>query len=273
MSGEPDHDDRIAALERELDQVRRREAELSELIAATNDWLWSVDVNAVYTAVGERVRDFLGYAPEEVVGKTPFELMTPEEAARVAAIFGPIVAERRPFRGLVNTNVHRDGRCVVLETSGIPLFDTDGAFVGYRGVDRDITERVEAQAHALRLRDEIIVAQSTPLIPISETVVAVPLIGELDHERLERATEVLLTGIAARGARTVILDVTGVPQMHEAGYAGLVRIAHAIRLLGARMILTGISPRIAQTLVSLDLDLSAIETRATLRDGITEAVS
>jgi PAS domain S-box-containing protein len=109
------------------------------------DWVWEIDAAARYSYASSRIRDLLGYEPGEVIGKTAFDLMEPEEARRVAAEFAAIVAERRPFSLMENVNLHRDGRRVIMETSGIPLFDECGIFSGYRGIDRDITERKTMQ--------------------------------------------------------------------------------------------------------------------------------
>lgn len=115
-------------------------ARFRNLVETTSDWIWEVDENAVYTYASPKIADMLGYEPEEVIGKTPFDLMTQDEAKRVASIFGPIAAERIPFARLENINLHRDGRLIVLQTSGTPIIDKDGIFRGYRGIDRDITE-------------------------------------------------------------------------------------------------------------------------------------
>jgi len=127
------------------------EARFRGLVETTSDWLWQVDVNGVYTYASPRVRELLGYAPEEVLGKTPFDLMPPDEAARIAAIFQDIVARRAPIVGLENVNLHKDGRRVVLETSGVPLFDECGRLAGYRGMDRDVTARKQAEGLTQRL--------------------------------------------------------------------------------------------------------------------------
>ena len=115
----------------------------------TSVWVWEVDQNAAYTYASPKIKELLGYEPEEVLGKTPFELMPPDEAERVAAVFGPIVEARRPFEALENTNLHKDGRRIVMETGGVPIFDLNGDYRGYRGIDRDISERKHA-AEALR---------------------------------------------------------------------------------------------------------------------------
>ena len=83
----------------------------------------------------------MGYEPEEIVGKTLFDLMPREEAKRVGEEVEPMTVARRRIAGLENVNVHKNGRHVVLETSGVPIFDAEGNYRGYRGIDRDITAR------------------------------------------------------------------------------------------------------------------------------------
>jgi PAS domain S-box-containing protein len=92
------------------------------------------------------VFDFLGYQPEEIVGRIPFDLMAPDEAKRIEALFATIFASQSPFSNLENRNLHKDGQIVVLETSGLPIVDNEDVFRGYRGIDRDITERKRADA-------------------------------------------------------------------------------------------------------------------------------
>jgi PAS domain S-box-containing protein len=115
------------------------------LVEATPDWIWEVDREGVYTYVSPRVKDLLGYEVSEVLGKTPFDLMSEKEAARTRKIFMEKMVEKEPFYGLENINRHKDGHLVVLESSGAPAFDDNGQFQGYRGVDRDITERKKAE--------------------------------------------------------------------------------------------------------------------------------
>ncbi len=144
---------RTAELESSNELLRKSQERFRNLVETTSDWIWEVDANALYTYVSPRIRDILGYSPEEVLGKTPFDFMPPKEAERVSGIFGTVVALQKPFNELVNTNLHKDGRLLVLETSGVPFFDKDGNFLGYRGVDRDITQRRRAE-EALRVSEE-----------------------------------------------------------------------------------------------------------------------
>lgn len=115
------------------------EKHLFDLLNHNSDWLWEVDAEGRYTWVSGVVTELLGYPPEEVLGRTPFDFMPPEEAERVGLAFMDIVTAKRAFSGLVNRNRRADGTIVVLETSGIPLFDEQGNLSGYRGIDRNIS--------------------------------------------------------------------------------------------------------------------------------------
>ncbi|MHB9156216.1 MAG: HD domain-containing phosphohydrolase [Endomicrobiales bacterium] len=148
----------LSALEKKriAEEMRRAEASLEEsrerfrsMVEVISDWIWEVDASGAYTYASPKVKDMLGYEPAEVLGKTPFDLMLPAEAERVKAVFIPLAQEHKPFSRLENTNRRKDGRQVVLETSGIPFFGAGGDFAGYRGIDRDITGRKRAE-EALR---------------------------------------------------------------------------------------------------------------------------
>jgi len=129
-------------MELKLQESEQRFRNITEL---TSDWVWQVDEHGTYVYSGTKVRDLLGYTPKEVYGKTPFDFMPPEEAARVAEIFKNIASNQIPFSYLENINLHKDGHKVILETSGIPLFNDKGVYQGYFGTEHDITERKQAE--------------------------------------------------------------------------------------------------------------------------------
>lgn len=135
--------------------LRQSEEKFRALVESTSDWIWEVDRDGTYTYVSPQVEELLGYKPEEIVGKSPFDLMPPEEAQRVARVFKDLAATYAPLIALENTNLHRDGRAVILETSGVPIFGTDGEFAGYLGMDRDITERKQAEEALQRYSVEL----------------------------------------------------------------------------------------------------------------------
>ena len=131
----------------------------------------------------------------------------------------------------------------------------------------------------IRSREEIIRQQradmlelSTPVIKVWDKILTLPIIGTLDSRRAQMMTEALLQRIVDTGSTVAILDITGVRTMDTLVANHLIKTVTAARLMGARCILTGVSPAIAQTMVQLGIDLSQITTRAQMSDGIRLAL-
>jgi PAS domain S-box-containing protein len=133
--------------------LQQSETRFRCMLESTSDWVWEVNAEGVFTFSNDKVRDLLGYAPDEVVGRTPFDFMPAGEARRLEQAFLDIAAGRRPFSGLENVNLHREGREIVLETSGVPILDKAGNYLGYRGIDRDITVRRQAQEALIKAKE------------------------------------------------------------------------------------------------------------------------
>jgi len=155
------------AVGRDITERKRAEEAVAEsrkkfrgLVEKINDWVWEIDADGVYTYSSPRARELLGYAPEEIVGKTPFDFMPPAEAQRVWNTFQPIWLERKPLELLENTLVRKDGSLVTVETSGMPVFAEDGAFLGYTGIDRDVTARKWAEEQLRRSEQDLNRAQA-----------------------------------------------------------------------------------------------------------------
>jgi len=125
--------------------LKESEKRFRDIVWSSADWIWEVDAEGRYTYASESVKDMLGYASEEVIGKTPFHFMQPEEAARVGAIFAETTARRKTFRDLDNTHVHKDGSLRYVQTSGTPILGDDGGLLGYRGLDKDMTAKTLAE--------------------------------------------------------------------------------------------------------------------------------
>jgi PAS domain S-box-containing protein len=134
--------------------IKRKQAEealieseerFRHLVETTNDGVWELNRQGIYTYISQKIRDILGYEPEELLGKTPFDLMPLAEASRVQKIFQYLSNSKQPLINLENKNLHKNGQLVVLETNGVPFFDASGNYLGYRGVYRDITDRKQAE--------------------------------------------------------------------------------------------------------------------------------
>jgi PAS domain S-box-containing protein len=128
------------------DALRASEERFRSLIETTSDWVWEVDRSGAYTYSSPQVYDVLGYRPEEILGKTFFDLMPPDEAQRIGTQFRNAVTNQKPLDRLENEALHKDGHLVVLETRGVPFLDAYGGVWGFRGIDRDITKRKRAES-------------------------------------------------------------------------------------------------------------------------------
>lgn len=129
------------------------ENRLSDIIFSLGDWVWELDKNGVYTYSSQKGSDIFGISRENIIGKTPFDFMSEEEIQRVAPIFSSIVTKKEPIKDLENWNIDRNGKRICFLTNGVPILDDAGNLLGYRGVDKDITERKLAE-EKLRISDE-----------------------------------------------------------------------------------------------------------------------
>jgi PAS domain S-box-containing protein len=123
------------------DALRESEERFRAIASASADWIWEIDIDFRYTFASGKIMHALGYEPEEILGRTPFDLMPPGEAARIRGEFQAIVNRRDSFRDLPNINLHKNGEIRHILTTGLPIIDRQGELCGYRGVDIDITER------------------------------------------------------------------------------------------------------------------------------------
>jgi len=130
---------------------------------------------------------------------------------------------------------------------------------------------VHERERVIREQQEAIRELSTPVLPVRERLLILPIIGLIDAQRARQLTEQLLRAIRANRAKLVVIDITGVPAMDSNVANHLVRTVDASRLQGARVIVTGLSPEIAQTLVTIGVDLSKMNTVGDLQGGIEEA--
>jgi rsbT co-antagonist protein RsbR len=130
---------------------------------------------------------------------------------------------------------------------------------------------VQERERIIRQQQEAIRELSTPVLQVRERILILPIIGVLDEQRAQQLTEQLLAGIRTNRAKVVVLDVTGVPDLDASVANHLVQTVDASRLMGASVILTGLSPKIAQTLVRIGVDLDKMNTVGDLQGGVEEA--
>ena len=130
---------------------------------------------------------------------------------------------------------------------------------------------VQERERIIRQQQEAIRELSTPVLQVRERLLILPIIGVIDPQRARQVTEQLLRGIRANRAKVVVIDITGVPAVDSTVANHLVQTVDASRLMGATVIVTGLSSEIAQTLVTIGVDLSKMKTVGDLQGGIEEA--
>lgn len=134
------------ARERKLsNEIEDKEARFRQLIESSHDWVWEVNLQGEYTYSSPQVYGLIGYQPEEVIGKTPFELMPEEERTKLSRIFREIAKHGKDIKNLEYLSNHKAGHKVYMLTSGTPFFNEHGELDGYRGIDKDITSMKEHQ--------------------------------------------------------------------------------------------------------------------------------
>jgi two-component system sensor histidine kinase UhpB len=131
------------------------EARLRDIIMSSYDMVWEMDSDWRYSYASENVENILGYSVGETIGKSPFDFMPEREREAVALLFYEHVGSKRAIKDIENWKIHRNGNMVCLLTSGVPVFDDQGDLIGYRGVDKNITDRKLAEQEITNMKDSL----------------------------------------------------------------------------------------------------------------------
>ncbi|WP_298816231.1 PAS domain S-box protein [Chloroflexus sp.] len=264
----------------DITELRRQEEGLHTfrlLVENAPDGIGITDPDLRITYANPAFAALLGY--DTLAGRLWRDLIEPADQPS----FDTLIRHARQH-GIGRTTLryrHRDGSTITMQVAAPVLRNRRGHLIGYASINHDISEqlRVEQERQRLALQEQIIEAQqailrelSTPLIPIADGIVAMPLIGAIDSTRAQQIMEALLNGVSRYQATVAIIDITGVNVVDTQVAGALIRTAQAASLLGTQVLLTGISPEIAQTLVGIGIDLKEIITKATLQEGIAYAL-
>jgi PAS domain S-box-containing protein len=136
-----------------MESLRQSEECYRSLVLASSDLVWETDTKGRYTYVSPMIQEIFGYSQQEVIGRCIFDFMPVDEAHRVKTIFSSPI--QGSFSHFENINLHKNGRRVVLKTSGAPIFGAEGELLGYRGMTRDITERKQAEKELQEYRNQL----------------------------------------------------------------------------------------------------------------------
>lgn len=262
----------VAALVRDVternrieDELRSRRDLLRLLVDNVPLIVWTVDMNGIFTyAAGTRL-SALGVGSGGLVGESFFQRFK-DYPSVVDSVW-------RALQG--DNSIHiTEFAGHVWENRYLVMRDAEGQMTGVAGMFLDMTERVRTEQE-LRRRLEVIEWQksairalSMPIIHVAESVLALPVIGEIDHERAVELSHTLLRAVVKMRARYAILDLTGVDFIDTATVGRLLKVIEAVELVGASPIVAGIQPHMASMLVSLGVDLSSLRAVKSLREAI-----
>ncbi|MDD5729616.1 MAG: PAS domain S-box protein [Candidatus Omnitrophica bacterium] len=170
--------------------LSRSEERLRDIVSNAGEWIWEVDTAGRYTYSSPTVEKILGYTADEMIGKFFYDLFLPEEKESLKEKAFEVFSRKKVFHGFINNNLHKDGHTVIVETTGVPLLGTDGELTGYRGVDRDITERKRGEQELKNAYDQLKRAQSM-LLQSSKMAAVGQLASGVAHEINNPLTGVL----------------------------------------------------------------------------------
>lgn len=253
---------------------------LQSSIDSLPDAIFVKDLEHRWIALNQGFCKLIGHPYESLLGRSDTDFW-PAEQAEIFWRGDDEVFQSGEAQESEELATGADGVTHSLWTRKFPMRDAEGKVKGLSGICIDITaiksrlreaERLEAENHEqktlIAVQTAMLDQLAVPVIQLWEGILLLPLVGAISDRRAGQILESLLQAIRSSGARSVILDITGVPFMDAAVACYLVRTAQAASLLGCQSILVGIGPEIARTLVSLDVDFHRVVTRGSLQSGL-----
>jgi PAS domain S-box-containing protein len=222
-----------------------------------------------WSPTAERLK---GWTAKEIIGQHFSVFYPPEDNADQKTAMELSVAEKDGRFEDQGWRMRKDGKRFWANVSLTALRDEAGKLIGFGKVTRDMTAHRAAEEKIRKQAQEIFEMAAVPVVQVWEGILLVPLIGTLDSQRTQHLLERLLQRVTETGSPVALLDITGVPTIDSQTAQHLIETVAAVRLLGADVVLTGVRPTIAQTLVHLGIDLSNVITRSSLTTGLRVAL-
>ncbi len=251
------------------------------LIEASLDPLVTISPEGKITDVNNATVEVTGIERERLIGTDFSNYFTEPDKAREGY---KLVFSRGTVKDYPLTIRRKDGNLTEVLYNATVYTDSSGNVAGVFAAARDITVQkkteedlaranriLQSEVEERRRAEKVILELSTPVLQLREGMLILPIIGILDSMRARQLTEQLLHSIRDNRAKVAVVDITGVPAVDSKVANHLLQTAEAARLMGARVILTGLSPEVAQSLVSIGVDLGRLITAGDLQGGIIEA--
>lgn len=260
----------LNVLTEDLSRSMVSKAYVNNIIESMTDLLIVLEKDGRIRAANAAAAHLSGRKREELIGQ-PINLLFSELDA------GDIIDKKRVSYAEILCH-KKASAAVLISFSAAVMLNRKGEFEGIVCVGRDLTEAKRAEEERLRIgeamqRQAILLQEtSTPLIPITDDIMVMPIIGPVDQERARQICEVLLRGVVQSRSRTAILDITGMQAVAQPAVQGILSAVQSLRLVGAEVVLTGVRPEVAMELVNLDVDLTRVRTSRSLQSGIVDAL-
>jgi PAS domain S-box-containing protein len=145
----------INELQTAKEKIEISEEKFRNLVETSSDIIWETSAEGLYTYISPQVENILGYKQTELIGKSPFDFMPKNETSNIIHTSDEIVKSQLPFNGFETPALHKDGSYIIFETNGVPVFDNKQIFKGYRGINRNITKRKQAELLLVQKNEEI----------------------------------------------------------------------------------------------------------------------
>ncbi len=256
------------------EEHKRSKERFETLFELAPDGYYLSDFTGAFLDGNRSAEELIGYKRDELIGKNflDLELLSPEQIPKAAELL------KRNFEGESTgpdefTLKRKDGSFLPVEIRAHPVSIQGQALV--LGMARDITKRKKLEDELRELINQQgreIQELSIPILQIWEDVLVLPLIGSIDTQRASQILEKLLDQVTEKQAGVVIIDITGLAGVDTNVANYLNNIFEAVKMLGARCIITGVSPDIATTMAGIGVTLEQVTTKGTLQAGLKEAV-
>ncbi len=262
---------------RRAEEARQRtEERYRQLADAMPQLVWETDGDGKHLYYNQQWYDYTGLTEEESMGYGFALALHPDDKERTIKNWERAWRHGEAYKIEYRFYSRPQGIYRWFLGRATPLRDASGEITRWVGTCTDIDDQKQMAAQLERLNAEraaMLEEVSTPVVPVLPGVLALPLIGSLDTERMQRATEAALSEVTRTGAHTCIIDITGARIIDSYAVANLANLVAALRLIGAEAIVTGVSAQAAHSLVGLGLDLAQVRTQRTLAQALSSVAN
>jgi PAS domain S-box-containing protein len=259
--------------ERELQESEERYRSLSE---AMPQMVWATDAKGAHTYFNHRWYEYTGLSEEESMGFGFAKALHAEDRARTLERWERAWRDVEPYEIEYRFYSRPNDEYRWFLGRAVPVRDRQGKVLQWIGTCTDIEEQKRAESALSRLNEEraaMIEEVSTPIVPVWRGVLVLPIIGSLDTERMQRATQTALDEVMRTSARACIIDITGARIVDTHAVANLNNLVRALKLIGAEAIVTGIKAQAAQSLIGLGVDFTSMRTHRTLAEALASLIN